>query len=61
MEAEVPELIAAARGERATEERFAHRNGYRRRAWQTRAGEIELAIPKIRAKLTDNLRDGAMD
>ena len=25
-----------------------HRNGYRPRRWDTRAGEIELAIPKIR-------------
>jgi putative transposase len=48
MEAEVSELVGAARGERAPEERLAHRNGYRPRAWQTRAGEIELAIPKIR-------------
>ena len=48
MEAEVSELVGAARGERAPEERLAHRNGYRSRAWQTRAGEIELAIPKIR-------------
>jgi transposase-like protein len=47
MEAEVSELIGAERGERS-EERLAHRNGYRPRAWQTRAGEIELAIPKIR-------------
>src|SRR5215470_10662197 len=48
MEAEVSELIGAARGERAPEERLTHRNGYRARSWQTRAGEIELAIPKIR-------------
>lgn len=47
MEAEVSELIGAQRGERS-EERLAHRNGYRPRPWQTRAGEIELAIPKIR-------------
>ena len=25
-----------------------HRNGYRPRRWDTRAGEIELQIPKIR-------------
>jgi putative transposase len=25
-----------------------HRNGYRSRAWSTRAGELELAIPKLR-------------
>jgi putative transposase len=47
MEAEVSELIGAERGAR-TSERLTHRNGYRARAWQTRAGEIELAIPKIR-------------
>ena len=30
-------------------ERTTHRNGYRERLWQTRAGEIELAIPRLRA------------
>jgi transposase-like protein len=48
MEAEVSELVGAARGERVPGERLTHRNGYRGRAWATRAGEIELAIPKIR-------------
>ena len=48
MEAEVSELIGAARGERAPAERLTYRNGYRSRTWSTRAGEIELAIPKIR-------------
>ena len=48
MEAEVSELVGAARGERAPEERLTHRNGYRARTWATRAGEIELAIPKLR-------------
>jgi putative transposase len=48
MEAEVSELVGAARGERAPEERLTHRNGYRSRPWATRAGELELAIPKIR-------------
>jgi transposase-like protein len=48
MEAEVSELIGAEHGERAPAERLTHRNGYRQRAWSTRAGEIELAIPKIR-------------
>ena len=47
MEAEVSELIGAARGER-TEDRATHRNGYRPRRWDTRAGEIELQIAKIR-------------
>jgi len=47
MEGEVSELIGAAHGER-TEDRATHRNGYRARRWDTRAGEIELQIPKIR-------------
>ena len=47
MEAEVSELIGAERGER-TEDRATHRNGYRPRRWDTRAGEIEMQIPKIR-------------
>src|ERR671916_492485 len=47
MEAEVSELIGAERGERS-EDRATHRNGYRPRRWDTRAGEIELQIPKIR-------------
>jgi len=47
MEAEISELIGAERGER-TEDRATHRNGYRPRRWDTRAGEIELQIPKMR-------------
>jgi putative transposase len=47
MESEISELIGAARGERS-EDRATHRNGYRPRRWDTRAGEIELQIPKIR-------------
>ena len=47
MEAEVSELIGAEHGER-TEDRATHRNGYRPRRWDTRAGEIELQIPKLR-------------
>ncbi len=47
MEAEVSELIGARHSERS-EERLTHRNGYRPRRWDTRAGEIELAIPKLR-------------
>ena len=38
MEAEVSELVGARHSERAPEERLAHRNGYRPRASQTRAG-----------------------
>ena len=48
MEAEVAGQIGAELGEVAPD-RVTHRNGYRPRAWQTRAGEIELAIPKLRA------------
>jgi putative transposase len=47
MEAEVSELIGAERGERS-EQRLTHRNGYRPRRWDTRAGELELSIPKLR-------------
>ncbi len=47
MEAEVSELIGAGHGER-TPDRATHRNGYRTRRWDTRAGEIDLQIPKLR-------------
>jgi putative transposase len=48
MEAEVSELIGAELGERRPEDRATQRNGYRPRPWDTRAGEIELQIPKLR-------------
>jgi putative transposase len=48
MELEVSELIGAERGERRPQDRATHRNGYRPRRWDTRAGEIELQIPKLR-------------
>jgi putative transposase len=47
MQAEVSGLIGAEHGER-TVDRATHRNGYRPRRWDTRAGEIELQIPKLR-------------
>jgi transposase-like protein len=47
MEAEVTGLVGAELGERS-EDRATHRNGYRPRRWDTRAGELELAIPKLR-------------
>jgi transposase-like protein len=47
MEAEVSELVGASWGERS-DDRATHRNGYRPRRWDTRAGEIELQIPKLR-------------
>lgn len=48
MEAEVTTQIGAARHEKSAE-RVTHRNGYRERTWQTRAGDVELAIPRLRA------------
>jgi putative transposase len=47
MEAEVAGQIGAELGE-VSGERVTQRNGYRPRPWDTRAGEIELAIPKLR-------------
>ena len=48
MDAEVDSLCNASYGER-TAERTNSRNGHRARAWDTRAGTIELAIPKLRS------------
>jgi putative transposase len=48
MELEVSELIGAELGERRPEDRATHRNGYRPRRWDTRAGEIDLQIPRLR-------------
>ena len=47
MEMEVAGLTGAAYGEKSCE-RLAQRNGYRERAWETRAGTVELRIPKLR-------------
>ena len=47
MESDVAARIGAELGER-TPDRVTHRNGYRPRAWDTRVGDIELAIPKLR-------------
>jgi putative transposase len=49
IEAEVSALVGAQLGERAPERRTAQRNGYRERGWDTRVGELELAIPKLRS------------
>jgi putative transposase len=49
MDAEVAALVGAEYGERAPERRTAQRNGYRERAWETRVGELELAIPRLRS------------
>ena len=48
MEVEVAALAGAERGERAPDRRAAQRNGYRDRRWDTRVGEVELAIPRLR-------------
>jgi transposase-like protein len=47
MELEMESLTGAAPGERSPE-RINHRNGYRDRDWETRAGTVELRIPKLR-------------
>jgi putative transposase len=47
MELEVGALTGAAYGEKSPE-RLAQRNGYRERDWHTRAGTVELRIPKLR-------------
>jgi transposase-like protein len=47
MELEVGGLTGAAYGEKSAE-RKAQRNGYRDRDWHTRAGTVELRIPKLR-------------
>jgi putative transposase len=47
MELEVGGLTGAAYGEKSSE-RVAQRNGYRERDWETRAGTVELRIPKLR-------------
>ena len=47
MALEVGALTGAGYGEK-TAERLAQRNGYRHRDWHTRAGTVELRIPKLR-------------
>src|SRR3954464_11480225 len=48
MSAEADALCGAEYGQRSGE-RVNRRNGYRERDWDTRAGTIELAIPKLRS------------
>ncbi len=47
MDADVEGLCGAGYGE-VSPDRVNSRNGYRRRDWDTRAGTVELAIPKLR-------------
>ena len=47
MALEVGALTGAPYGEKSAE-RLAQRNGYRDRDWETRAGTVELRIPKLR-------------
>jgi putative transposase len=47
MSADTDAVCGAGYGQRSTE-RTDTRNGYRRRGWDTRAGSIDLAIPKLR-------------
>ena len=49
MEAEVSVQVGAELGERAPGRRTTQRNGYRPRDWDTRAGTVGLAIPRLRA------------
>ena len=47
MELEVEGVTGAPYGEKSAE-RLVQRNGYRDRLWETRAGSVELRIPKLR-------------
>jgi transposase-like protein len=47
IEQEVTQQIGAAKHER-TPTRQTQRNGYRERTWETRVGELDLRIPKLR-------------
>ena len=49
MELEIEEETGAKKHERFPKQKY-HRNGYRIRTRETRAGEVELKIPKLRAK-----------
>ncbi len=46
-EVEVEAATGAAKGMRSAH-RTAQRNGCRKRAWETRAGRLDLAIPRLR-------------
>ncbi len=48
MEMDVEALCQAAYGQRS-DDRINSRNGYRDRAFETRAGKVDLKIPKLRS------------
>ncbi|WP_071373980.1 transposase [Streptomyces sp. MUSC 14] len=48
MSAEADALRNTENGQEVSDERVNHRNGYRPRRRDTRAGTVELAIPKLR-------------
>src|ERR687883_1898277 len=48
MSAEADAICGAPYGQRS-DERTNQRNGYRSREWDTRAGTVELAVPKLRS------------
>src|SRR5687768_17487108 len=47
MQLEVSQHVGAERYERGPDRR-GERNGYRERQWDTRAGTVELAVPRVR-------------
>lgn len=47
MSLDADQLCGAGKHERSAD-RANHRNGYRPRAWETRAGRVDLKIPKLR-------------
>jgi putative transposase len=47
MSAQADQVCGAGYGQRS-DERVNRRNGYRAREWDTRAGTVELAVPKLR-------------
>ena len=51
MSADADAVCGAGYGQRNPDRRNT-RNGYRRRGWDTRAGSIDLAIPKLREEAT---------
>jgi hypothetical protein len=61
MDIEVARLTGAELGERGPERRTTQRNGYRPRTWDTRVGQLELAIPscaRVRTSLASWSRAG---